>query len=168
MVVLYDKTAISFDSLGLGTLTDFLELPLVTEALNGEYYVEFQYLKGGKNDKYLLEDNLIKVLGQVFRIEDVEPTIEGIRVLARHIAFDLRNNFIEDLYPRNLTAQSALEWILERAFFSTRFYVTGSCTKVANARYQKLSIYDALYTSDNAILKKFRNSRKEKFKGHRN
>ena len=153
MIIIYSSETTEFDTLGLGTLRDFFSLPKVTEALNGEYFLEFEYVRGGKNFEYLLEDNLIKCLGQVFRIESIDPDLEKVKVLARHIIFDTRDNFLEDVYPQNLTIPAALSWLFSHAVLDSNFTVTGSCTKTVTARYIRLNLYDAIYSNENAILK---------------
>lgn len=155
MIVLYDENATSFDSLGIGVLTNFKDTPTITEVLKGEYILEFEYPKNVKYAEYLINRNIIKALGQAFRIENVQPSLEGYKVLARHIVFDLRDNYLIDVAPTKKTAQEALNWILEHAYFKTNFYATGDCTKIESARYVRKKLSSAFWDEDNSILNKF-------------
>lgn len=155
MIVLYDKDATSFTSLGIGVLTDFKSVPIITEVLKGEYILEFEYLKQGKYSEFLDERNIVKALGQAFRIENIKPSKDGYKILARHIVFDLRDNYLVDVAPTNKTAQEALKWILEKACFPTDFIVTGDCTKISSAKYVRMNVDDAFFSADNSILSRF-------------
>lgn len=155
MIVLYDKDATSFTSLGIGVLTDFKNIPTITEVLKGEYILEFEYLKNGKYSEFLDERNIVKALGQAFRIENIKPSKDGYKILARHIVFDLRDNYLVNVAPTNKTAQEALEWILDRACFQTNFTVTGDCTKLSSAKYIRMNVDEALFSADNSVLSRF-------------
>lgn len=155
MLVLYAKNATSFSNLGLGILRDFSTNPLITEVLNGEYNLEFEYINGGWLSEELVVGNIIKAKGQLFRIWDVQPDLTKFKVLAKHIFFDLAKNFLVDVSPTNLTANNALNWILARTSTPNNFVVNGNCTTVASARYVRKNVIDAIFNEDNALLKKF-------------
>ena len=155
MLTVYSKETTSFSTLGIGVLRDFLSNPLITEELNGAYTLEFQYAKDGYLSEYLIEQNIIKANGQAFRIWNIKKDMQKITVLAKHIFFDLSFNFLSDVYPKNLTAQSAFAWLLNRAAVSTNFSVTGNCTAVASGRYVRKTFIDAIFNEDNALVKRF-------------
>lgn len=155
MLTIYKANATSFSNLGLGVLTDFYSDPLITEVLNGEYNLEFEYLNTGKLNEYIVEENIIKAKGQLFRIRSIEKDSVKIKVLAKHIFFDLEKNFLVDVAPTNKTSQGALEWILNNAEESTNFTVSGDCTLLATARYVRKNIIEAIYNADNALLIRF-------------
>ena len=155
MLVLYDSKATLFDTLGLGILRDIKSDPIITEELNGAYTLEFEYaVKGHLSDK-LIEGNIVKANSQVFRIWNITKNINTIKILAKHIFFDLSKNFIDDVAPSNLSAQGALEWILKRTQYNNNFTVSGSCSELASARYVEKNVIDAIFNEDNAILKRF-------------
>lgn len=155
MLVLYDEYEEEFETLGIGVLTDFKNVPTITEVLKGEYILEFEYLKKGKYSEYLNKRNIIKALGQPFRIEDIKPSKAGYKILARHIVFDLRDNYLIDVSPTNKTAQEAVNWILQKAYFETKFTAIGDCTNIASARYVRLNLNEALWDADNSIINRF-------------
>lgn len=81
--------------------------------------------------------------------------MNSITILAKHIFFDLSFNFLDDVYPKNLTAQGALSWLLNHAETPTNFTASGNCTSTSNARYVRKNIVDAIYNEDNALLNRF-------------
>lgn len=158
MLVIYDKTTTSFDNLGIGVLRDFKTDPLITEVLNGLYNLEFEYACNGWLNEYLVEENIIKANGQPFRIWNVKKNVDKntIIILAKHIFFDTEKSvWLEDVAPTNLTAQSALQWCLNRAKDTSQYTSSGDCTNEASARYVRTNLIDAVYNNDNAILKRF-------------
>ena len=155
MLVIYNKDATTYNNLGLGILKDFYSNPLITEVLNGEYNLEFEYISEGWLADKLEIGNIIKARGQLFRIWNIQPDLKKIKVLAKHIFFDLSKNFLEDVSPTNLTSQNALTWILARTSTENDYTVTGDCTATASVRYVRKNVIDAIYNEDNALLKKF-------------
>lgn len=155
MIVIYESTEKLFKSLGLGILKDFKSDPLITEELNGIYTLEFDYSINGNLNEYLEEGNIIKANNQAFRIWNIKKSIDTIKVLAKHIIFDLSKNFLEDVAPTELNSQNALRWILDRAQYETGFSVQGDCHLIKSARYVEKNIIDSIYNEDNAILKRF-------------
>lgn len=158
MLTIYDKATTSFNNLGIGVLRDFKSAPLITEILNGLYNLEFEYACDGWLSEYLVEENIIKANGQLFRIWNVKKNVNKttITILAKHIFFDTEKNvWLEDVAPTNLTAQLALTWCLNRAKDSSPFTASGDCTNLASARYVRTNLIDAVYNNDNAILKRF-------------
>ena len=87
MLVLYDKDSQEFDSLGIGVLRDLRSDPLITEVLNGLYNLEFDYVKEGWLSEYLVEGNIIKADGQLFRIRNVEKDIKDTKITILSLFF---------------------------------------------------------------------------------
>ena len=54
MLIVYGKATTSFTNNGLGVLTDYRSNPLITEVLNGEYLLEFDYSAKGKSAEHLI------------------------------------------------------------------------------------------------------------------
>lgn len=156
MLTIYSKNTTSFSNLGLGVLKDFTTNPKITEVLNAEYNLEFEYAIDGWLSEYLVEENIIKADGQPFRIWNVQKSTEGnIKILAKHIFFDLEKNFLLDTAPTNTNAQGALNWILEHAEHPTLFDASGDCDTITTARYVRMDPIKAIYSADNALLKRF-------------
>lgn len=156
MLTIYSKNTTSFSNLGLGVLKDFTSNPQITEVLNAEYNLEFEYAIDGWLSESLVEENIIKANGQPFRIWNVQKSTEGsIKILAKHIFFDLEKNFLLDTAPTNTNAQGALNWILDHAEYSTLFNASGDCDIITTARYVRMDPITAIYSADNALLDRF-------------
>ncbi|MDD3394168.1 MAG: phage tail protein [Anaerotignum sp.] len=134
MITIHEKNSTAFDTLGLGALLP--SLCIVKEELNGLYELELQhpYDEWGKWEK--IEKGRIIFAStprgkQPFRIYYVNPTLDGIKVNARHIFYDLLDNLCLSLNASG-TPQAVLSAI-EAAFayatpftFSTEMSGTGS------------------------------------------
>ena len=159
MIILYTSDITqNFNTLGIGVLRDFRTNPQITEVLNGLFNLEFEYARDGWLSNNIIEGNIIKACGQLFRIRNIDKDIKSnnIVVLAKHIWFDNElNNWVEDVAPTNQTGHVALEWLLNRCKETNRFTISGDCTKTASARYVRMNPIDAIYTADNALLDKF-------------
>ena len=117
MTTIHEKTAKTFDTLGLGAL-----LPascVVTEEWNGVYELEMEhpYDEDGKWQR--IERGRILYAStprgrQPFRIYNVKPSMDSIKVNARHIFYDLLDNQCEPISYTG-TAAGALA-AMQRAF----------------------------------------------------
>lgn len=155
MLVLYSDKTTSFSTLGIGVLRDFKSDPLITEELNGSYTLEFSYSKTGYLVDRIVEGAIVKANNQPFRIWTIKKDMDAIKVLAKHIFFDLSTNFLEDVAPTKLKAQEALDWIIKKAQTESLFKVSGDCSIVASARYVRKNVTDAIYNEENSILNRF-------------
>ena len=113
MICIYDKktTKGNFDNNGLGILSEAISC-YITEELNGDYSLELEYPANSKKSKYLVEWNIIKAEGQLFRIYKVEKSSDGknvIKVWAKHIFYDLSYYFIESMKAENCSVKTAME-----------------------------------------------------------
>jgi phage-related protein len=86
VINLYDSTETDFSHNGLVVLSD-CQAAFVEEELNGKYELELEYPIDGRGKwAYLIEGNILKSDGQLFRIYHKEKTLTGIKVSARHIS----------------------------------------------------------------------------------
>ena len=136
MITIHEKTAKTFDTIGLGTLVP--GSCIVEEELNGAYELEMKhpYDEGGKWKR--IERGRILYAStprgkQPFRIYYVKPTMKEISVNARHIFYDLLDNQCEPI-SHSGTATAALT-ALQAAFaypmpfsFDTDISITGTLT----------------------------------------
>lgn len=136
MITIHEKTAQTFETLGLGALVP--NSCIVTEELNGAYELELKhpYDEGGKWQR--LERGRILYAStprgkQPFRIYYVKPTMDAITVNARHIFYDLLDNQCKPI-THSGTAEAALT-ALQAAFaypmpfsFDTDISITGTLT----------------------------------------
>lgn len=136
MITIHEKTAKTFDTIGLGALVP--SSCVVTEELNGAYELELKhpYDDGGKW-KRIERGRIIYASTprgmQPFRIYYVKPSMKEISVNARHIFYDLLDNQCEPIRHSG-TATAALA-ALQAAFaypmpfsFDTDISITGMLT----------------------------------------
>lgn len=115
---IYDKNETNFTTFGLAILKD-VKNPLIRRKINGDYKLTFEYPITPDDEKlqYIEKENIIKVEGQLFRIQrtvkkDTEYQ-QWIEVLANHIFFDLIDCFTEDNRAVGATAEMALQTLLQ-------------------------------------------------------
>lgn len=131
LIQIYDKNTTDFSKNGR-VLQDTLSC-YVTEELNGAYELELEHPIDGKWQE-LVEGNIIKADGQLFRIYNKQKTLARIKVNARHIFYDLYDNFLEDVRPENQSGIGALDWILTHTQYPHPFTCTGDVDG-SNTRY---------------------------------
>ncbi len=134
MITIHEKTAQTFNTLGLGAL-----LPsscIVTEELNGVYELEMEHPYDDDGKWKRIEEGRILYAStprgrQPFRIYRIRPNMDGITVNARHIFYDLLDNQCNSISYSG-TASGALS-ALQGAFayampfsFATDISVSGT------------------------------------------
>ncbi len=124
MVCVYESKESNFNNNGLVVL-DSPITAIITEELNGQYELELEYSldKRGKW-QYLLEGNIIKADGQLFRIYHKTKNFESIKVNARHIFYDLLDNFVDSVSLYNTTGANALYAVLNNTQYAHNFTST--------------------------------------------
>lgn len=125
---------------------------LVHEKKNGDYSLTMTL---SMDDVLCDTDVIIGVtvkknnLRQYFRIYDVYRNMDGNKeVLARHVFYDLLNNFLDDVRPTNATGQEALQKMLASTQFETDFVGESDITTVSTAYWQMKNPVEALIGDD--------------------
>lgn len=138
----------------------------ITEELNGQYelYMEHPIDEDGRW-KTLLELNIVKADGQLFRIyrKNTSMSSDGSKlrtVYARHIFYDLNDKLLEDVRPENKNGQDFISWIMTNMFnedpghyypfYDYSWY--SDIKKTATAYYVGVSPVAALIGEDNCFL----------------
>lgn len=154
MISLYDSTENNFSHNGLVVLSD-CKTAFVEEELNGKYELELEYPIDVRGKwTYLIEESILKADGQLFRIYHKEKTLTGIKVSARHIFYDLLDNFIESCSIGNLNAAGALNAILSNTQYA-HGYSSVSDIDVSNTYViDKQNPVEAIL-GDNGIIAKY-------------
>ena len=125
MISLYDSKEINFNNNGSVILSDCISCN-VAEELNGSFELDLEYPLDERGKwKQLLDGNIIKSDGQLFRIYRKIKTLSGIKINARHIYYDLLDNFLEDVRPTNLSGTSAVSWVLTHTQYTHPFVSLG-------------------------------------------
>ena len=124
MIKVYAANETNFNNIGLGAI-----LPMhceIKEEINGMFELELEHAfdAGGKY-KRLENGNIIKASTpkgeQLFRIYRVNPTLKNIKVNAKHISYDLLENYIENIQLQNVNAQQILNAIKSNLMVATPF-----------------------------------------------
>jgi len=100
---------------------------------------------------YLLEGNIIKVEGQLFRIYHKQKTLTSIRINARHIFYDLLDNFLEDCHPTFLSGAGALDYILTRTQYDHPFTSSGDVGGSNTKYFVRTNPVNAIMGADGII-----------------
>lgn len=159
MINIYDSKETNFDNNGLVVLN-----PIsckVTEELNGIYTLELTHVYDSNNKyQHLVEGNVIKVPTtkgeQLFRIYRKTKGMFNIIVNAQHIFYDLKDNFLEDVRPTEMTGTQALNWILNNTQYQHNFTGFSDIDTIATAYYVRKNPIQALISDDeNSFLSRW-------------
>lgn len=125
MINIYDNKETNFNHNGLVVLDNCRSCP-VTEELNGQYELELEYPLDSRGKwQYFLEGNIIKADGQLFRMYRKVKNLNGIKVNARHIFYDLLFNLVDGIDIRALTGAAALDRLMSNTAYPHGFtYMT--------------------------------------------
>lgn len=142
-IKLYDKTGNNL----IGEL-DNIERAKVIEERNGEFKLELTYVIGSALQESIVEGNILvakandRFLNQKFRIYATRKMMTNrIEVFARHISYDLANDFIEKLDIINQSCEYCLNQIFRNSQFSTGYR---GYSDIVNAQDYKISMVNAL------------------------
>jgi phage minor structural protein len=152
MISLYDSAATDFNNNGLVVLSNCKSF-FTIENLNGMYEIEFDYpLDDSGKWQNILEGNIIKNSdGQLFRIYHKSKSLEGIKANARHIFYDLLDNFLEDVRPTNLSGIGALTYILSQTQYAHLFTAIGDVGGSNTKYFVKKNPVEAIMGQDGII-----------------
>lgn len=151
MICIYDSKESNFNNNGLVVLNDTISCNIIEE-LNGQYELELEYPIDDRGKwQYLVEENIIKADGQLFRIYHKIKTLTAIKINARHIFYDLLDNFLEDVRPTNLNGAGALDWILNNTQYPHRFASISDVQTVATKYFVRKNVVEAIMGQDGII-----------------
>lgn len=100
---------------------------------------------------FLQKDYIVYANNQAFRIYNVKRNMSTIEVNCRHIFYDLLDNFLEDVRPTNLNRMDALQWILERTQYPTRFTFNGNLGPTATRYFIRKNVVEAIMGQDGIL-----------------
>ena len=143
----FTKTS-DFNNNGIGSLKDTTKCE-VTEELNGECTIDFEYPKNGKYAPEIENDMIIKVdtgeaERQLFRIKNRNENLTMITAKPQHITYDLRDNALDDTFPQNQNGAGAIDWILTHTQYNHLFKGYSDITNQASARYVRKNPLEAI------------------------
>lgn len=138
----------------------------ISEELNGAYELTLTHpIDGTGKWKHLLELNIIKARGQLFRIYNKATKLnsDGSRertVYARHIFYDLNGRLLEDSRPTDKNGHDFIDYIMNDTFDSDPeghytaydYTYTSDITETATSYFQGVSPVAALIGEDNCFI----------------
>lgn len=152
-MILYEKGTTDFTKNGLGYLNNVLNAH-ITEELNGEYSLVFEYPLNELLSNELIEERIVKCkvsdgTWQCFIIKKIVKTYEKMTINCSHLFYLLLTNLAENLYPQNLSPKPFLDWVLQRANYQLPFTTTSDVSTVKTARYVRRNLVDVILGNEN-------------------
>ncbi len=148
LITIYNETEKIFNSLGLGVIQP--SLANITEELNSIYELELTILYDTKIE--LIKQG--RILGvdaptgrQHFRIYKIVPSLDEIKVYARHIFYDLLDNFIENVSLQD-TSSNILQAINNALAYPTSFKFETNINKAGTVSINRENPVSALLGND--------------------
>lgn len=151
IICIYDSKETDFNNNGLVVL-DSCIFCIIPEELNGAYELELEYpILNNNKWQYLVEGNIIKADGQLFRMYHKVKTLTSIKINARHIFYDLLDNFLEDITLNNVSGANALDSILNNTQYPHKFISMSDVSNLFTANYAKKNPIEILVGTDGVI-----------------
>jgi len=152
MISIYDSKETDFTNNGLVILSDCKSF-FTTEKLNDQYEIKLEYPMDSRGKwQYITEGNILKNNdGQLFRIYRKVKTLSGIKANARHIFYDLLDNFIENLTLTNVSGSFALSSILANTQYTHSFLNMSDITTTGNLTILKTNPVNVILGKDGII-----------------
>lgn len=152
-MILYEKGTTDFTRNGLGYLNNVLSAN-ITEELNGEYSLVFDYPLNELLSNDLLEERIVKCkvsdgTNQCFIIKNVVKTYEKMTITCSHLFYLLLTDLAEDIYPQNLSPKPFLDWILQRANYVLPFTTTSDVSIQKSGRYVRKNLVEVILGEQN-------------------
>lgn len=162
MIYIYDSDETTFTHMGLGALSP--SSCVITEEINKGFSLEMRHPidNDGKWER-LDQQRIIKAPthkgNQLFRIYNVvkDPfNQKALLVQARHIFYDLRNNFLEDVKPTAKNGQDAGDAILDGCQTSTDFTFSSDISAISTSWYVRQNPVKAFIgTDENSFINRW-------------
>lgn len=156
--VLFDKKATSFNTNGIGQLSETLTC-IAHEIRNGLDELTLTYPCSGKLFKQITEDCIIyakpseKRKPQPFRIYSVSAPMDGIVTYnAEHKSYDLSGNPIKPTEISLSTAEAAIDTILKNAVLSHHYKAHSDIVTMEKASYKCMSVRAALGGTEGSVI----------------
>lgn len=159
-MILYEKGTTDFSRNGLGYLNNVLSAK-ITEELNGEYSLVFDYPLNELLSNELIEERIVKCkvsdgTNQCFIIKNVVKTYEKMTITCSHLFYLLLTDLAEDIYPQNLSPKPFLDWILARANYVLPFTTTSDVSIQKSGRYVRKNLVEVILgEQENSMINLF-------------
>lgn len=149
MITLHESDSIDFlSNNGLGILKDCISAEVIEE-INGEFSISIEYpIESRLYNELIQERIIVSDVGygdrQAFRIKNIEETLKSKKIYATHIFYDLADNLLEDVYPKSLNGNNAINWILSKTQYKHNFTGFSDIDLATSARYVRKNGVQAL------------------------
>ena len=151
-ISLYDRLETKFTHNGI-ILSNALSCT-IEEELNGKYLLELTYpIDEQSKWENLVEENIIKADGQLFRIHSTEKDLSYVYVYARHIFYDLLHNMLEDVRPTEINGSGALNWILSGTQYPHNFIGMSDISGLNTQYYIRKNPVEAMLGPDSLVTR---------------
>ena len=151
MITLYRKNETDFTHNGICVLRDCI-VAEVQEEINGAYELYVEYPLDGEKYSAIQEERIIRVPtvqgNQLFRIYRKLRNMSIVQVYARHIFYDLIDNFIEDTNIVGKNGAAALDQLLKNTQYPHSFLVMSDIETIANSRVVRKNPVEAIMSDD--------------------
>jgi phage minor structural protein len=155
MINVYSANETNFNNNGLVVLND-CKTAYVEEMLNDKYEATIEHIIDSRGKwTYLVDGNILKIEGQLFRIYNTTLTLAGITVSARHIFYDLLNNFVETCTITNLNANGALSAILGNTQYTHGYSATSTISATNTYTLSLVNPVDAIMGLTNSVISNY-------------
>ena len=152
-MILYEKGTTDFTKNGLGFLNNVINAK-ITEELNGEYSLTFDYPLNELLSNELTEERIVKCrvsdgTNQCFIIKNVVKTYEKMTITCNHLFYLLLTDIAEDIYPQELSPKPFLDWILARSNYILPFTTTSDVSVQKTGRYVRKNLVEVILGEQN-------------------
>nr|WP_242954802.1 phage tail spike protein [Clostridium massiliodielmoense] len=159
IINIYDAKEIDFTHNGLAVLDKCIRCE-VEEELNGFYGLELEYPIFDKKSNYLIKDNIVKANTpngyQLFRIYRPVKNMGVVICYAKHIFYDLIDNFIESYRTGSVTGDTALKGILNNTQYPTNFSSSSNINEISDAFYVRKNPVEAILgENENSLISRW-------------
>ena len=157
--ILYDKTGKN----QIGVLVDTIEC-FVTEERNGNFELNMIYPSTSNILNDLINGNIIVAdandisKNQKFRIYNTRKMMSNrVEICARHISFDLANDYIESLAIEEQSCEYALNMIFRNSQYSQHYRGYSDIVMTQNFNHSKQNCLNAIVGTSGSIVDTFGN-----------
>lgn len=139
---------LDFSRNGLGYLNNVLSSQ-ITDEINGEYSLTFEYPMSEPMASEIVEDRYVKEkvadgTSQIFVIRKIQKDFDKMSVYCTHLFYLLNDDFLEDVYPQNLSPKPFLDWILAKANYQLPFIANSDIATTRTARYVRKNVVESI------------------------
>ena len=157
IIRIYEKNETSFTHNGIKTLHP-ISCTITRNLYDYTYELDMEHPIDDSNVwKEIIEGRIIKANGQYFRIFYTSTSImdNSLTVYAKHIFFDLQNNFIEDTNVVAKNGNIALAQLLNATSFNHNFTSYSDISNVNNLRCVRENVLDALLGESESFISRW-------------